>query len=143
MDINFFIFRLKHLKGIGNKGLLRILYYYLSNPENEFNSQTFIEVGKVKPLYLDSFKHSYELAEGIKREDFENFQEYYNIYLKEKILNKFVFKNNIELKNELLLSALSNFLIFSNEIKIETITSLIEEPEKKDLIKNQIGMTKK
>ena len=78
MDINFFIFRLKHLKGIGNKGLLRILYYYLNNPENEFNSQTFIEVGKVKPLYLDSFKHSYDLAEGIKREDFENFQEYYS-----------------------------------------------------------------
>lgn len=59
-DSQFFIFRLKHLKGIGNQGLLRILAYYLEHPNDVFFCQRFSQIGQVKPQHLERFQLSYQ-----------------------------------------------------------------------------------
>lgn len=55
------IFRLKHVKGIGNIGRLRLLNYLLENSE-DVCFQTMIHLAKVKPthqsMFIESFKES-------------------------------------------------------------------------------------
>ncbi len=72
-DLNLFIFRLKHLKGIGNKGLLRLLQYYMEFPEEEVSLNSFIKIGKVKKNYLSIFTDSFEKNKDIKKEKYNEF----------------------------------------------------------------------
>lgn len=78
MEQRLFIFRLKHLRGIGNKGLLKILHYYQNHPEEEVELKTFLRIGQVRPQYTDLFKESYVNASRITQEDFDYFLEWYS-----------------------------------------------------------------
>lgn len=78
METNYFIFKLKHLKGVGNKGLLRILQFYLNNELNESDWKKFAEIARINERYFTSFKESFKLFNQITIEDYENFQHYYS-----------------------------------------------------------------
>lgn len=78
-DIRFFIFKLKHLKGIGNKGLLKILSFYLDNKEEPITLERFILIGQVKKQYQTLFTNSFwQSFCTITEDDFEVFQYTYH-----------------------------------------------------------------
>lgn len=72
----FFIFKLKHLKGIGNKGLLKILQYSLNHPEQEMDAKTCLEVGQVKRNYHSLFLASFFDSQKITYDGFQWFLEH-------------------------------------------------------------------
>lgn len=61
-DLNQLIFQLKHLRGIGNKGLLRILQYFMNNPEKEVTAECCLKIGRIKKNYHSTFLDSFEQA---------------------------------------------------------------------------------
>ncbi|MGO3733407.1 MAG: DNA-processing protein DprA [Vagococcus sp.] len=75
MDEQHFIFRLKHLKGIGNIGLLKILQHYLDTDKRTMNCKEMMHVGHVKETYKETFCTSYERAQAITEQDFILFLE--------------------------------------------------------------------
>ena len=78
MEQQFFIFKLKQLKGIGNKGLLRLLHYYLEHPEEKLDVKRCIIIGKVKANYFNTFMESFTEMEKISLDDFYFFLEHYS-----------------------------------------------------------------
>ncbi|MGY3765213.1 DNA-processing protein DprA [Vagococcus vulneris] len=79
-DPDFFVFRLKHLKGIGNIGLLKILQYYLNHPHGPFYCKDFIKISGVKKQYIQLFKTSYFLAfEELTYDNYLLFQKKYKL----------------------------------------------------------------
>jgi len=67
----FLAYILKHLKGIGNKGLLRIISYYQLPKFLSASTMELIEVGKVNRRYLPRFVESVHHV----KENIENYQE--------------------------------------------------------------------
>lgn len=78
MDQRLFIFKLKHLRGIGNKGLLKIFHYFLNHPEEEFCIETCLSLGCIKKNYQETFIVSFQQAERITENDFHYFLESYS-----------------------------------------------------------------
>ncbi|MEG0285153.1 MAG: DNA-processing protein DprA [Vagococcus sp.] len=78
MEYRLFIFQLKHLKGIGNKGLLRILNHYIEHPEEPIDVITFIKIGRVKAVYHSLFQESFIEAFKLTHEDFHYFLDHYS-----------------------------------------------------------------
>lgn len=79
MDTRLFVFRLKHLKGIGNKGLLRLLNHYLENPEEEESLHGYLTYGGVQSRYKEQFVHSYYEAKQITYDEFLVFSQTYQM----------------------------------------------------------------
>ena len=79
MNTRLFIYRLKHLKGIGNKGLLRILKHYMENPEEEASLSSYIAYGGVQPRYREQFVLSYDEASKITNEALLLFNQTYQM----------------------------------------------------------------
>lgn len=75
INTRFLIFKLKHLKGIGNKGLLRILHYHLEHTELEITMEICIKVGKINKKYLSIFVDSWVKSAQISEEDFYLYNE--------------------------------------------------------------------
>lgn len=77
-NYRFFIFKLKHLKGVGNKGLLRILHYYLENQNESISVTKFAMIAQVKKAYQEIFTTSFWQSFGtITEDDFSTFQHSY------------------------------------------------------------------
>ncbi|MEG0732452.1 MAG: DNA-processing protein DprA [Vagococcus sp.] len=76
-ETKFFIFKLKHLKGIGNKGLLRIVHYHLEQPDLELTVEECVKIGKVNQKYVGLFLESWENIRRITEEDYYLFIESY------------------------------------------------------------------
>ena len=77
MNQRFFIFKLKQLKGIGNKGLLRLLSFYLDFPNGAHSAENYLKIGKVNKKYKDIFLDSYKQIENIHFDDYLSFTELY------------------------------------------------------------------
>lgn len=73
-----FIFQLKHLKGIGNKGLLLILQYSIDYPEDLLTVEKAIKVARVKQQYQEIFSQSFNRMQEISLNDFLDFLEIYS-----------------------------------------------------------------
>lgn len=78
MEQRFFIFKLKQLKGIGNKGLLAIFQYYLNHPEEPITLETCFILGRVKKNYYSLFKESFDKICQITSEEFFSFLEVFS-----------------------------------------------------------------
>ena len=72
------IFRLKHVKGIGNIGRLRLLNYLLENNE-DVCFQTMIHLAKVKPIHQSIFIESFKESQKITSQDLDYFLEQYGL----------------------------------------------------------------
>ena len=73
----YMIFKLKQLKGIGNKGLLRLLSFYLDFPNGAHSAENYLKIGKVNKKYKDIFLDSYKQIENIHFDDYLSFTELY------------------------------------------------------------------
>lgn len=73
-----FIFKLKHLKGIGNKGLLLILQYFIEHPDEQLTAEKIIRIARVKPRYQEIFSQSFARMQEITLNDFLEFSEIYS-----------------------------------------------------------------
>lgn len=78
MEQRFFIFKLKQLKGIGNKGLLAIFQYYLNHPEEQVTLETCLIIGRVKKNYYSIFKESFDKISQSTIEEFYSFLEVFS-----------------------------------------------------------------
>lgn len=78
MDYDLLIFQLKHLRGIGNKGLLRILQYYQEHPLDEKTLDIYMKLGQVRSPYSQLFMESFHKAMTITNEEMTYFLEYYS-----------------------------------------------------------------
>lgn len=72
------IFRLKHVRGIGNIGRLKLLDY-LSNNEETYCTQTMINIAQVKPQYREMFIESFSESQNITQQDLDLFLEQYGM----------------------------------------------------------------
>jgi len=70
------IFRLKHVKGIGNAGRLKLLNYLLENPL-DYSFEVMIKMAGVKRQFHDVFVESFKVSQCITEYDFELFKESY------------------------------------------------------------------
>lgn len=78
MEQRFFIFKLKQLKGIGNKGLLAIFQYYLNHPEEQVTLETCLIIGRVKKNYYSLFKETFDKISQLTIEEFYSFLEVFS-----------------------------------------------------------------
>lgn len=77
--MDFSVFRLKHLKGIGNKGLLSILQHVSNEPNTPWESSFFQVIGKVSPQYHLLFRESFEKMMHLTEQDYLEFLQSYNM----------------------------------------------------------------
>lgn len=72
------VFRLKHTKGIGNIGRLKILTYLLDNP-HDYCFETMIKLANIPPKYQPIFVKSFNDSQKITEEDLSLFLKQYGM----------------------------------------------------------------
>ena len=131
LDQRLFIFRLKHLKGIGNKGLLLILQYKVENPEEELTAEKMSIIGRVRSSYQETFSQSFEKVQQISQENLLDFLDKYSFVT---IMDDEYPENLREIYNPpIALFYLGNIRLMSSE-KLAIIGSRNATPYGKEMI---------
>ncbi len=73
-ELDFFIYRMKHVQGIGNKGLLKVISYALESDWQKMTGREWSTIAQVKSNFRSDFLASFDMSQSRQSQLMQDYQ---------------------------------------------------------------------